>query len=92
MYEHAISFTFVAKLLKNKIKMRKVFAFAAVAGLLTFAACGEKKAENTEATTETTVDSSAVEASPMDSTAVTTDSAGTTVVDSAAVAPAPAAH
>ena len=58
--------------------MRKVFAFAAVAGLLTFAACGEKKAENTEATTETTV--------AADSTAATMEPA----MDSAAAA-APAA-
>jgi hypothetical protein len=50
--------------------MRKVFAFAAVAGLLTFASCGEKKAESTE-TTETTVDTAAA---PMEA-----------VVDTAAV-------
>ncbi len=67
--------------------MRKVFAFAAVAGLLTFAACGEKKAENTEATTETTVatdsaaatmepamDSAATAAPAADSAAAHTDS------------------
>ena len=55
--------------------MRKVFAFAAVAGLLSFASCGEKKAETTETTTtetsmDTTMSSGSME-STMDSASST---------------------
>ena len=73
----------MAKLLQNK--MRKVFAFAAVAGLLTFAACGEKKAESTESATETMVDSAAPMEAMVDSAAATMDSAAATM-DTAAEA------
>ena len=70
--------------------MRKVFAFAAVAGLLTFAACGEKKTESAETATETAVDTTAAMEAPADTAAVADTAAP--AADTAAAVPAPAAH
>lgn len=74
--------------LKNQFKtqkMKKLFALLMVAGTLSLYSCGgEKKAEEStsaEATTETTMDSTATMAAPVD----------TAAVDTAAAAPA-AAH
>lgn len=68
--------------------MKKLFALLMVAGTLSLYSCGgEKKAEeatSTEATTETTMDSSAMAApAVVDSVAAPVDSVA---------APAPAAH
>ncbi|MFD1819967.1 hypothetical protein SAMN04515674_103221 [Pseudarcicella hirudinis] len=61
--------------------MKKLFALAFVAGMVTLAACGEKKAaETTTDSVAATVDSAA---SVVDSAAATVDSAAA-VVDSAA--------
>lgn len=62
-------------------KMRKVFAFAAVASLLTFAACGEKKSPESAAQDTTAVAPEA--AAVADSSAMVADSAAA-VADSAA--------
>jgi hypothetical protein len=74
--------TFAVKLLQNK--MRNLFAFAAVAGLLTFASCDAKKAETSAETTIDTAAAPAMEAA-IDSAAATIDSAAA-VIDSAAEA------
>jgi hypothetical protein len=59
--------------------MKKVFALAFVAAMVTLASCGEKK---TEGTTDSAAVDSAAAAAPADSAAV---------VDSAVVAPADSA-
>jgi len=70
--------------------MRKVFAFALVATMFTFASCGEKKTE----TTETTTTEAMAEGDAMvDSAAAMVDSASAMVdTASAMVDTAAAAH
>lgn len=68
--------------------MKKIFALLMVAGTLSLYSCGgEKKAE--ESTMDTTA--APAETTMMDTTAAM-DTAAAPVVDTAAAAPAPAAH
>ena len=67
-----LSVSFVAQTL-NITKMKKLFALAFVAGMVTLASCGEKK-------TEAAADTVAV-----DTAAVDTAAADTAAVDTAAV-------